>query len=975
MKQKLLLPILLASLLLTACAPQQMETQTATDANGYTYTYVPGDPQNVREYTLKNGLKVYLSDNKDEPRLKTQIAVRAGSTSDPVETTGLAHYFEHLMFKGTSKFGTKDWEKEKPLLDEIEELYEAHKLEQDPEKKKEIYNTIDQISYEASTYAIPNEYDKMVAAIGASGTNAGTSWEYTVYLNDIPSNEFERWIKMERERFENPVIRLFHTELETVYEEFNRGQDNDQRRLFTTLFEGLFPNHPLGISIIGFPEDLKNPSIKNIKQFYQDWYVPNNMAILLSGDLNYEETIKTIDTYWGDLEAKEIPTRELPELSPITEVVEKHVTGPDAELLLFSYRFGGMKSSDRKYVTLADYLLANSTAGLIDINLNQKQKVQYGGCSPLFLNDYGIHYFIGVPKQGQSMEEVRDLLLAQVDSLKEGNFDEWLMEAAINDMRLNSIRQNEGNNRIDEMFDAFVYQQDRKDILNFYDEMSQITKEELMEFVKANYKNNYVIAYKHNGPNEGIVHMDKPEITPIVINRDENSTFANNFFAEETQPIEPVFVDFETAITTQAINNNVELKYIKNTTNELFTLSYLVEIGKKNDLKLPLAVNYLPYLGTNKYTAEELSKEFFKLGINMNVSTGDNRSQLSISGLEANFEEGLKLFEHVLANVQVDTAAYNAYVETIMKSRVDAKLNPGSVRSALIDFGIYGEDSPVKTFIPENELRSINPQELVNKIKEFNAYPHRVFYYGTKSADDMNTLLKAQHSMPETVLEIPAERTYVQQPTDKGDIYFVNYDKSQMDVILISKGAAYDTDLYLTSTLFNDYYGLGMNSVIFQDIREAKALAYQAYARYARPSKKENAFYLQGVVFTQADKMMEALSTMNNLLENMVVNENSFELAKQGIIKNIQTGRIIKTSIFSTWLGHQEFGISHDLRKDQYELAQTATIQDMQQFFDDYIKDNTFTYLLTGRKENLDLNALQHYGTLKELTVEEVFGY
>lgn len=975
MKQKLILPILLTILFFSACQPKTLQTESATDANGYSYKYVPGDPQKVREYTLKNGLKVYLSDNKDEPRLKTQIAVRAGSTYDPAETTGLAHYFEHLMFKGTTNFGTKDWKKEKPLLDEIEELFEQHRAEQDPEKKKELYKKIDKVSYEASKYAIPNEYDKMVNSIGASGTNAGTSWEYTVYLNDIPSNEFERWIKMERERFENPVIRLFHTELETVYEEFNRSQDNDQTRLFQTLFQGLFPNHPLGILRLGYAEDLKNPSIKNIKEFYDDWYVPNNMAILLSGDLNYEETIKTIDNYWGDWESKEIPTLELPQLDPISEVVEKHVTGPDAEALYFGFRFGGMHSSDRKYVALVDMLLANSTAGLIDINLNQKQLVQYGSCTPLFLSDYGIHLFIGMPKQGQSLEEVRDLLLAQIDSVKEGNFEDWLMEAAINDLRLNSIRNNEGNNRIDDMFDAFVYQKDRIEILNFYDEMSEISKEELIEFVKANYKNNYVIAYKHNGPNEEIVHMDKPEITPIVINRDANSEFTEQFLSEKTEPIQPVFVDFDEAIASNKVNEDVEIKYIENTTNELFTLTYLVEIGKKNDLKLPLAVNYLPYLGTDKYSAEELSQEFYKLGIKMNVSTSDNRSQLSISGLEANMEKGLELFEHVLAHVKVDTTAYKNYVETILKGRYDAKLNPGSVRSALISYGIYGDDSPTKTFIPEEELRSINPEELVGKIKEFNAYPHLVFYYGTKSMDELTSTLEAHHKMADKVLEIPVERTYVQQPTNKGELYFVDYDKSQMDVIMLSKGVTYDTDIYLKSTLFNNYYGLGMNSIIFQDIREAKALAYSAYARYARPSKIENAFYLQGVVFTQADKTMEALSTMNNLLENMVVNENSFELAKQGMIKNIQTGRIIKTGIFNTWLSNQEFGIDHDLRKDQYELAQTATMEDVQQFFDEFIKNSEFTYLLTGRKKNLDQKALKQYGTLKELSVEDVFGY
>lgn len=975
MKQKLLLPIFLLVLFFYSCNPEKYENKTAIDANGYTYSYVPNDPLKVREYTLENGLKVYLSDNKDEPRIKTNIAILAGSTSDPAETTGLAHYFEHLMFKGTTKFGTKNWEKEKPLIDEIEALFEQHKAEQNPEKKKTIYKKIDSISFEASKYAIPNEYQKMVSAIGASGTNAYTSYEETVYLNDIPSNEFERWIKMERERFDEPVLRLFHTELETVYEEFNMGQDKDNNRLFKTLLAGLFPNHPLGISVIGYPEDLKNPSMKNIKQFYQDWYVPNNIAILLSGDIEYEECIKTIDKYWGDMEKKELPEVNLPALSPISEVVEKHITGSEAELVLFSYRFGGEQSEDKKFVTLADYLLANSTAGLIDLNLNQKQLVQYGGCNPMFLNDYGLHYFIGVPKQGQSLEEVRDLLLAQIDSLKEGNFDDWLMTAAINDMRLNNIRTNEGNNRIEEMKDAFIFRHDRAKQLAFFDEMEKITKQELIDFVKARYKSNYVIAYKHTGETDQIVHMEKPQITPVVINRDANSSYVDAFLKEKSEPIEPVFVDYEKEITTKKLNDNVEIKYIKNKTNKLFTLTYIVEIGKKNDLKLPLAVNYFPYLGTNKYSAEELQKEFFKLGINMNVVAGDDRSQLTISGLEQNMEKGLALFEHALANVQVDTNAYQMYVQTILKGRQDAKLNPSSIRSALISYGVYGDNSPFKTLISEEELKAINPEELVAKLKQFSAFPHRVFYYGTKPVEELEQVLAKHHTQPKIALEIPSERKYEQMPTDKKDIFFVNYDKSQMDVIFISKGEPYNNEIFLNSKLFNEYYGGGMKSIIFQEIREAKALAYSAYAVYRRPSKKENSFYLQGVVYTQADKMMEALSTMQDLLDNMVVNENSFELAQQSILKNIQSDRIIKSGIFNSWLANQEFGIDYDIRKDLYEKVKVAKIEDVELFFDEHIKNSKYTYLLSGKRENLDEKELMKYGILKELSLEDVFGY
>ncbi len=973
LKRFTFLTVLLA--FLVSCTHEKYETKQATDANGYTYTYVTNDPQNVRIYTLDNGLKVYLSENKDEPRIATRISVRAGSTYDPKETTGLAHYFEHLMFKGTQHFGTLDWEKEKPLLDEIEELFEAHKNELDPDKKKILYHKIDSVSYLASKYAIPNEYDKLVSALGATGTNAGTSWEYTVYINEIPSNELERWIEMEYERFDTPVLRLFHTELETVYEEFNRAQDQDSRRQFAALLEGLFPNHPLGISRLGYPKDLKNPSIKNIQEFFDTWYVPNNMAFILSGDIDYDETIQLIDKYWGKKVSKKLPELDLPEATPITEPVEKHVTGADAESVMFAFRTGGEHSMDKLYVTLIDYILANSTAGLIDINLNQKQQILNGYSSQFFLNDYGLHYFFGIPNQGQSLEEVRDLLLAQLDSVKQGKFEDWMLEAAINHMELEAIKMNEGNDRVESIHDVFVFDEDYAKKLSFYDDMRKITKEDLITFAKSNYKNNYVIVYKHTGEPEGLVRMEKPQITPVVINRDVQSQYLQDFLKETSDPIEPVFVDFDASIETKPLNSAVTLKSIKNETNELFELNDIVEMGKYNDLKLPMAVNYLPFLGTDKYSAEDLQKEFYKLGITMNVSTGTDRSYLSISGLQKNMEPGLKLFEHVLAHAKADTMAYQKYVARVLKSREDSKLNPRSIRSALVNYGIYGEQSPMKYMLSSEELMEIDPNELVGKIKEFALYPHTIFYYGTQSPEQVQSMITQYHPMGEEYKTIPEEVVFEQQPTDKGDILFVDYDKSQVDVIFLSKSVGYDPNVVTRSSIFNEYYGYGMNSVVWQEIREARALAYTAFAAYSKPSKVENSFYLQALVFTQSDKMMQAVGTMKGLLDDMIVNEKSFELSRQNILKNIQTGRIIKQGIFWTWLDNQEYGIDYDQRKDIYEFAQNATITDVEDFFGEYIKNSQFTYLISGKKSGLDLKSMKQYGNVTELTLEDIFGY
>ncbi len=269
----------------------------------------PGDPLDTRIYTLDNGLQVWLSRNTDAPRVQTNIATRAGSKNDPADATGLAHYLEHMLFKGTSHIATTDWARESEVLKQISEAYEERRKTTDEAMRDRIYRRIDSLSTVAASLAVPNEYDKMVKSIGARGTNAYTSTERTVYVNDIPSDELEKWMKIESERMQECVLRLFHTELETVYEEFNRSQDNDGRSAYTKKNELLYRNHPYGTqTTIGTGEHLKNPSMVKIHEFFDSWYVPNNMAVILAGDVDYDRTVAMVDKYFGVWKRKPVPS-------------------------------------------------------------------------------------------------------------------------------------------------------------------------------------------------------------------------------------------------------------------------------------------------------------------------------------------------------------------------------------------------------------------------------------------------------------------------------------------------------------------------------------------------------------------------------------------------------------------------------------------------------------------------------------------
>lgn len=967
--------LLLVSVAFLCCRQQPYQTLVKTDSKGYKFEETTNDPTKTRIYTLKNGLKVFLSVNRDEPRATSIIATHAGSVNDPSETTGLAHYLEHMMFKGTGKFGTSNWQAEKPLLDSISALFEQHKATADPASKKAIYKEIDRISQKAAGYAIPNEYDKLSSLIGAKETNAFTSYELTAYINNIPVNEMEKWIAMEFERFDDPVLRLFHTELETVYEEFNMYQDKDQMRANNKLMSALFPKNPIGRDVIGFPEHLKNPSMVNIMDFYHTWYVPNNMVVIISGDIDFDKTIQMVDHTFGRFPSKELPVIQKIAEDPITQPVVREVTGPDAEELLFAYRFDGYKSEDRKFVTMIDYILANSTAGLIDLDLNQQQKVLKAGSTSYFLKDYGFHQFTGTPRKGQSLEEVRDLLLGEIEKIKKGEFDDWLLQATINNLKLEKIRSNEGNERVYGLLENFINDVSISDELTYFDHLSKITKEQIMAFASEKYKDNYVVVFKRNGEAKDLVKVEKPAITALQINRNVQSDFLTEFAKVPVTPIEPVFVDYEKAIQVTPLGDKVELDYIQNTTNELFDLNYLSEIGSNHNPKLALAIKYLPYLGTDQMNAESFKKELYRYGLSLKVTAAADQSVINLNGLSQNADKGISLLEDLLANAKPDQEAYDKLVEGIVKERMNQKQDQRAIQTAIRNYGKYGKDSPFTNIIPTDSLRKIKPEELTTLIRQFCSYPHRVMYYGPSDQKVMVDKMKTSHKLPEQVLVPPAEKSFTEQSTDQNKVYLVDYDKSQTDVFMLSKANSFDVNTLIGARVFNEYYGGSMGSVVFQEIREARALAYSAFALYWVPTRKADSFFILGAVFTQSDKTLDAIQAMNGILNTMIVDEKSFQVARESVLKSIQTEREIKSEIFMSWLKNKKLGINYDIRKDYYSKAQNASLQEVQDFFNQHMKGKNYNYLLVGDKNKLDQNGLKKVGQYQELSLEEIFNF
>ncbi|MBD3590859.1 pitrilysin family protein [Bacteroides sp. GM023] len=946
----------------------------------YSYETVPNDPLKARIYTLDNGLKVYLTVNKETPRIQTFIAVRVGGKNDPAETTGLAHYFEHLMFKGTDKFGTQDYATEKPLLDAIEQQFEIYRKTTDEAERKAIYHTIDSLSYEASKYAIPNEYDKLMAAIGSTGSNAYTWYDQTVYQEDIPSNQIENWAKIQSDRFENNVIRGFHTELEAVYEEKNMSLTRDNSKVQEAIFSSLFPKHPYGTqTVLGTQENLKNPSITNIKNYYKQWYVPNNMAICMSGDLDPEKTIALIDKYFGQQQPNpELPKLNLPKEEPISQPVVKDVLGPDAESIALAWRFPGASDKDFETLQVVSQVLYNGTAGLIDLNLNQQQKVLNSYSYPMGLADYSVLLLGGLPKQGQTLDEVKDLLLKEINKLRTGDFDDKMLEANINNFKLAELQSMESNEgRADMFVSSFINGTDWKDEVSAIDRMSKLTKEDIVAFANKYLKeDNYAAIYKKQGKDPDEKKMTKPEITPIISNRDVASPFLVEVQENAVQPIEPVFLDFKKDLNQLTAKSDIPVLYKQNVANDLFQLIYVFDMGNNHDKTLGTAFDYLEYLGTSDMTPEELKSEFYRLACTFYVTPGSERTYVVLSGLNENMPAAMQLFEKLLADAQVNQEAYINMTGDILKARADAKLNQGKNFSRLVSYAMYGPDSPTTNLLTETELTNMNPQELVDRIHNQNSYKHRILYYGPSSSKDLLATINQYHQVPETLKDIPAGNEYPYLETPATKILVAPYDAKQIYMAQISNlDKKYDPAIEPVRELYNEYFGGGMNSIVFQEMRETRGLAYSAWAGMMPPSYLKYPYVLRTQIATQNDKMIDAVNTFNDIINNMPESEAAFKLAKDGLINRMRTDRTIKSDIIWSYIDAQDLGQSVDPRIKLYNDVQNMTLKDIADFQKQWVKGRTYIYCILGDKKDLELDKLKTVGPIEELTQKQIFGY
>ena len=973
-----------------SAAEKSYQKKRGTDKRGVSYTYIENDPFHARIYTLKNGLKVYLARIPLEEKISYKLMVKAGHADSPPNATGLAHYLEHMMFKGTDKIGALNYQKEKVLLDKIEALFEKRRNSKSEKEKDLLYKEIDRLSSQAARYASAGEYSKLISAIGGTGLNAMTSMDYTAYVVTIPSGELEKLLLLEKERFSRPVMRLFHTELEAVYEEFNRCQDNDFRYAYEQILAALFPRHPYSmIPLIGKAAHLKEPSIKEIYTFYKKYYVPGNMALALAGDLDYEKTMALLEKSLGMLPAAPIPQREFPPLPPAAQKDHQEISGPGPEALFLSFRIEKGKKN-ALLLELLDNLLSNGKAGLIDTELVRPQKIRSAGSFILPMVEGSLLLLTAQPGQGQTLAQCRKLLLDTLEKVKEGKFDPALLSGIIANYRKNFQLQRENPSSASELFlDSFLHNRSYLEDLSIVEQAVAVTPADIQDFAKKLTRCHTI--YKKTGKRDNRVKIGKPAITPVELNADKVSSFGKGFLTLPAAPLSKVDeIDFKKDLV---IKNTPDYKlfYSKRPSpsqDTLFTLTIRREMGSYHDPFLPIAAGLLPYLGTEKYSANAFQKLLYAKALSLSFHCGKEESSITLSGFAGDLPYALKLLAHFMKDAKADPLLYKKFAEKIILGRKDAKKSLGTTFRSANYYAAYGRDPQKNPFLydsilTEKDLRNGNAANLLALAKDVLGFAKRgkriISYAGPHTEKELQKLLHKElfSGNKGKTLTIPPKKVFTPLAVTTPKVYLIPFDSSQLYIGLRRRGALYDPSprTAAVSLLFNTYFGSGnLDNIVFQEIREARALAYSTGAVYQLAEEKGKYNIFGAFIGTQADKFFDAVDTMRSLFTRLPRRDSTILQAKNNLTKELAAIRV-RGDLYGVYHAAEKRGLLKDRKKDIIKELSGLAFEDLDRFFHREIKGKVFDIYVAGNIKTLDQKKLKKYGEVILLTPEQTFGY
>ncbi len=934
------------------------------------------NPLETEQYKLKNGLTVFLNVDKSQPNVFGMIVVKGGSKRDPQDATGIAHYFEHIMFKGTDKLGTIDYKKEKVFLDSIEVMYDKLAEATTDEEREKIQLKINDLSLKAADYAIPNEFDKVITKMGGKGINAFTSNEMIAYHNYFPANQFEKWATVYSDRFIHPVFRLFQSELETVYEEKNMSMDNPFSKLIEELNSNLYKGHPYANTVLGSIEHLKNPSLRKMKEYFDTYYVANNMALILVGNFDIDKVKPIIEEKFGIWRSGKIPPfpdYKIPEIKGRKLVVKRYTP---VRIGIMAYKTVPQGAPDDVPLQIVDNLLSNdSKTGFID-KLYTDNKIMQAGIFSFQHYDTGANLVFFMPKLvGQSMKKAESMILEQIEKVKKGEFTDDMLEAVKTNLKKDFYKNLEDPNwRGYYIMDAFMENKQWNDMLKFPEEVNKITKDDVIKTAKKYYGNDYLVLYSKTGfPKKH--KLPKPKYKPVIPkNGEKKSQFAEQIEKMPVSAEKPRFIDFGKDVLFEDLKDKVHYYYTKNNINDIFSIKIKFGIGTYENPVLDQATNYFNNLGTEKHDFIAFKKELQKIGASINSYAQDGYTIISIDGLEEHFDETLQLVNELLTQMKADDEQLKKLSREAAMNRKMEQKQPYNVIDALYQYAVYGDKSDYLRRLTVKEIKKLKSEDLIKAIKDALSYEAEIHYTGKQNTGNVKNKILKNLIIYDNLKKSNSPVVYKRNDFNQKTVYLLN-DKKQIQskIYFYQDGQIVKKEDIPKENAFNEYFGGGMYSLVFQEVREFRSLAYSAWARYYNPAVPGYKSWLRGSVSCQSDKTLEALQIFDSLVTSMPEKPQRIDIIKDALEKSVNGMRPSFRNLSSLVAKWRNFGYDDDPRKLYLPEYKKLTFDDIVDFYKSNLNKSPLIIMIAGDAERFDNNELKKYGKIIEVSKKDIF--
>jgi predicted Zn-dependent peptidase len=932
-------------------------------------TPLPDDKLGVTIHRLSNGMTVYISTDREKPSFAAWIAVRTGGRNDPANSTGLAHYLEHMLFKGTDELGTTNIAAEEPHLARIAKLYDDLRATDDPAAREAIFAEIDAATQETAKTAVPNEFSRLYGTLGIDGVNAFTNDDSTVYIANVPSPRLEAWARTEAERFADPRFRLFYPELEAVYEEKNRAIDSPYRTMFERLRKGLFPKHPYGTqTVIGTPEHLKNPAYADMVAYFERWYVPNNMAVVLAGDVDATTAIPLLEQTLGRLQPKALTPPETASLEGPKGRVFDEFQAEGEESVSIAWRTAARTHADEPALTVLDWLMDNSTSGLINRELTIPQKLPSAGSSPTFLHEAGYWQMSGTARDGQTLEEVEALLMGVVAKLTAGEFTQEMIDAIILHEEIREKQSLEQTfSRVAQMNDAFINRREWKDVLDRQARMRKVTREDVLAAANRYLGEDRVVVYRRAGKPE-LPKISKPKITPVDVDPTRKSPFFETITGIPATELQPEWLVEGKHFTRAALPSGT-LIHATNPRNDLFTVSIEIDVGSVDDRLLCHAFEVREVSGTSTMSVEQLRERLYALGSGVFGYCSAEEISISVSGIDRNMEASLDLVKQWFRDAKFDDATVARVTENTISTRKDNLGDADFLPWALSQWAQYADASDWRNAPTNDALLKAKAATLEPRIRTLLDTKHEVSYFGPRRIDDVKALLTLGDGSKTPTARKPKIMRDVRETT----IYVVDKEVAKATVAVATPAGVRDDGDMAEAELVGEYMGGGMGGTMFQEIRESRGLAYFASAYFTTGSRKGSEWALIGQMQTQVDKTVEALSLMLELLERPV-DATRLEDAKRARDQEFRTARVSPrwiTGFVGYWMDR---GFTSDPRPAVWKETKELDPAKLNAFLADVSKTPKIV-ALTADTKKLDMAALAKLGKVVKVKPEQLVSW